>query len=139
VTAGAEPIIVDTNILFSALLLTESTFGRLLIRSEREFFICETTLMELFRRKEKLVRGTKMDGAELDKAYHLLLRRMHLFRENQVPEACWSRARELCAGLDPDDAAHVALTLALNGLLWTGDNVLKTGLRARGFDRFFSP
>ncbi|HEU0300553.1 MAG TPA: PIN domain-containing protein [Longimicrobium sp.] len=135
---GAEPIIVDTNILFSALLSTESTFGRLLIRAGRDFFICETTLTELFRRKEKLVRGARMDEAELVMAYHLLLKRMQLFRESQVPEPCWTRARELCAGLDPDDAPQVAVTLALDGLLWTGDDVLKTGLRARGFDRFFT-
>lgn len=34
---------------------------------------------------------------------------------------------------------RVALTLALDGLLWTGDKVLKAGLTERGFDRFFTP
>jgi hypothetical protein len=31
----------------------------------------------------------------------------------------------------------VALTLELDGLLWTGDKKLITGLRERGFDKFF--
>ncbi|MEI7935826.1 MAG: PIN domain-containing protein [Verrucomicrobiota bacterium] len=31
----------------------------------------------------------------------------------------------------------IALTLHLDGRLWTGDDKLKAGLRAKGFDRFF--
>jgi predicted nucleic acid-binding protein len=35
------------------------------------------------------------------------------------------------------DASFIALTLHLDGRIWTGDNELKVGLRAKGFDRFF--
>ena len=45
----------------------------------------------------------------------------------------------LCKGIDENDTAYVALTLHLDGRFWTGDERLKTGLRARGFDRFFEP
>ena len=138
-TAGEEPVVVDTNILFSALLRDDTTFAQVLFQGARDFFICETTLTELFRRKEKLVRRTRMDAEGLGGLYHLLLRQVHLYRESQIPGACWSRATELCAGLDPDDAPQVALTLALDGLLWTGDKALQTGLQAKGFDRFFIP
>ena len=33
---------------------------------------------------------------------------------------------------------YVALTLHLDDRLWTDDAVLKAGLQAKGFDRFFS-
>jgi hypothetical protein len=33
----------------------------------------------------------------------------------------------------------MALTLALDGRLWTGDRKLRKGLTARGFTRFFDP
>jgi predicted nucleic acid-binding protein len=36
-------------------------------------------------------------------------------------------------------APFIALTLHLDGRLWTGDEELKAGLRAKGFDRFFEP
>lgn len=137
-TAGGEPVIVDTNILFSALLREDAAFSTEMFESARDFFICETTLTELFRHKEKLVRGSRMDAPALVRAYHLLLTRMQLFRESQIPEVCWTRARELCAAVDPDDAPQVAVTLALDGLLWTGDRVLKAGLLGKGFDRFFA-
>ena len=137
-TAGAEPIVVDTNILFSALLRSESAFRRVLFRSGREFVVCETTLAELFRRKEKLVRTTRLDDAELTVGYYLLLKRVRLHKEASIPKACWDQASALCRGIDAEDMPQVALALALDGLLWTGDNVLKAGLRAKGFDRFFT-
>lgn len=137
-TPGGEPIVVDTNILFSALLRGDTAFSTEMFESARDFFICETTLTELFRHKEKLIRNSRMNAPALVHAYHLLLTRMQLFRESRIPEACWVRARELCTGVDDDDVPQVAVTLALDGLLWTGDRVLKAGLLARGFDRFFT-
>ncbi len=38
-----------------------------------------------------------------------------------------------CAIVD----VNIALTLHLIGWLWSEDDKLKSGLRARGFDRFF--
>ncbi|BAP55920.1 nucleotide-binding protein, PIN domain-containing protein [Thioploca ingrica] len=43
----------------------------------------------------------------------------------------------LCREIDQDDTLVVALTLELDGLLWTSDKKLITGLRERGFDKFF--
>jgi len=42
-------------------------------------------------------------------------------------------------GLYLKDAPFVALTLQLDGRLWTSDEELKVGLKVRGFDRFFEP
>jgi predicted nucleic acid-binding protein len=139
VTQGEQPTVVDTNVLFSALLNKDTSFSQLIFTSARDFVICETTLAELFRHKEKLIRRSRMEAAEVVAAYHLLLKRVEVYKEARVPTECWTRARELCAGLDPDDEPQVALTLALDGVLWTGDKALKAGLMAKGFDRFFTP
>jgi len=45
----------------------------------------------------------------------------------------------LCHGVDLKDTPYIALTLHLNALLWTEDEELKTGLRAKRFDRFYEP
>ncbi|WP_322744651.1 PIN domain-containing protein [Cuspidothrix issatschenkoi] len=44
-----------------------------------------------------------------------------------------------CKDIDESDTPHVALTLQLEGLLWTGDKKLKEGLIIKGFDKFFEP
>lgn len=47
------------------------------------------------------------------------------------------RAHHLCKGVDEQDIPYVALTLHLDGRLWTEDAQLKQGLRARGIGAFF--
>ena len=49
----------------------------------------------------------------------------------------WMRARRLCDGVDLKDTPFVALALHLDANLWTVDQELKRGLRAKGFDQFF--
>lgn len=41
--------------------------------------------------------------------------------------------------IDETDAPHVATTLEIDGLLWTGDEQLRDGLESKGFDHFFEP
>ena len=50
----------------------------------------------------------------------------------------WTEAWRLCRDVDENDVAYVALTLELDGDLWTSDRELETGLRKKGFTRFFT-
>jgi predicted nucleic acid-binding protein len=138
VSAEDIPVVVDTNILFSALLRPDSKFVAALAGARR-FYICETILAEIFRHKEKILATTRLGEDDLTRTYHVLLTFLELRKEAMIPPACWEQAEELCRDVDPEDKTHVALTLALNGLLWTGDKALKAGLKAKGFDRFFTP
>ena len=133
------PVVVDTNILFSALLRRSTRFAQILLQDPHSFVICESVLIELFSKKEKLVSLTRLESAELEKLLHLFLRRMALYKEDLIPSEHRQRAWELCGSVDPEDVPHVALTLAVNCLLWTGDQRLRAGLAARGFTRFFTP
>ena len=45
----------------------------------------------------------------------------------------------LCKEVDEKDTPYVALTLHLDGRLWTHDTKLKVRLRTSGFDRFYEP
>lgn len=132
------PVVVDANILFSALLRPGNKFIAALTTGRR-FYVSETTLAEIFRHKEKIVSTTHLNQDELAKAYHAILVMVEIFREGLIPDTCWKQAADLCRGVDLNDTPPVALTLALDGLLWTGDKALKAGLMAKGFDRFFSP
>jgi predicted nucleic acid-binding protein len=47
------------------------------------------------------------------------------------------RAYTLCLGTDLKDIPFVALSIELNAPLYTGDNKLKSGLLAKGFNDFY--
>lgn len=132
-------VVVDTNILFSALLRQESRFAAILLRVEYQFFVGESVLVELFKHKEKVLKASRLVDDDLVRLYHVLLRRLTLFKEDLISPEHWRAAYELCRGVDEADTPHVALALELDAPLWTGDAKLRNGLLSRGFDRFFSP
>ncbi|MBF0288636.1 MAG: PIN domain-containing protein [SAR324 cluster bacterium] len=131
------PIIVDTNILFSSLLRTESYLFQSLFKNEHSFFVCELVFIELFKHKEKLMRGTQLPEQDVVESLYILMKRIQLFKEELIGDSSWKRAYSLCQDIDENDIPHVALTLEIQGLLWTGDKKLKKGLEQKGFDRFF--
>ncbi|MEQ1638324.1 MAG: PIN domain-containing protein [Methylococcales bacterium] len=135
--AAKQPIIVDTNILFSALLTQRSSFADILLTTTNDFFVCEMVLVELFKHKEKIIRLSRLSEDEIIQLYQIYLKRLHLHKEALISLENRRQAYELCHDIDKHDSAHVALTLELQGLLWTGDKVLKNGLLKKGFKQFF--
>lgn len=135
----APRVVVDTNVLFSAILRPGGAFVETLLKSPPEFYICESVLIELFRRKDKLVQASRLTAEEVVLAYGQVLSTVNLYKEGLIAASYWDRAYELCADVDPSDTPHVALAFALDALLWTGDKRLRKGLESKGFDRFFTP
>lgn len=134
-----RPVVVDTNIIFSALLRRSTHFAEVLLGSGREFLISESVLVELFRRRDKIVRLSKLSEEDVVQLYSILLRRLAVHRESLIPLDRWREAHQLCKGVDETDTPHVALTLTVNGLLWSGDKLLKEELSRQGFHNFFVP
>ncbi|MBE9200309.1 MULTISPECIES: PIN domain-containing protein [unclassified Nodularia (in: cyanobacteria)] len=132
-----QSIIVDTNILFSALLNNKSSFSTLLLQGEYSYFICELVLVELFKRKEKIIKVNQLSETEIVRIYQILLQRLNLYKEDLIAPDNRATAYALCQDIDESDTPHVALTLELKGLLWTGDKKLKEGLIKKGFKQFF--
>jgi predicted nucleic acid-binding protein len=93
--------------------------------------------VELFKHKERITARSKLADDDLLMSYYLLLRTVTIYKENLISVDNRRKAFHLCQGIDENDVAHVALTLELSGLLWTGDRKLKNGLQSKGFTQFF--
>jgi len=132
-------VVIDTNIFFSALLSAESSFAKSILRSANDFFICETTLVEIFDHKAKLLKTSRTSSDELAYLYYILVKRVRVYKENLISPEKWKAAYELCRDIDETDTPHVALALHLKANLWTGDKRLKEGLEKKGFKNFFVP
>jgi predicted nucleic acid-binding protein len=132
-------VVVDTNIIFSAMLNMDSAFAKEMLHFENEFYICETTLVEIFTHKEKLTKVSRLSSPEMAHLYHILVKRFRIYKEELISPGNWQAAYRLCCDVDEADTPHVALALEVNALLWTGDKHLKEGLAKKGFKNFFVP
>jgi predicted nucleic acid-binding protein len=133
-------LVVDTNIFFSLLLRRDTALRRRFLTDSTCTFHCPRFfLVELFKHKERITQATELSDDELLECLYELLARVHFFEEGSISIGTWMEARRLCRDIDPKDTPFVALTLHLDGRLWTSDEELKTGLKAKGFNRFFQP
>ena len=105
-------MVIDANRIFSALIAANGRLRRLLGDSTDHAFFCPK---------------------------YVLVERISFFDEDAISIGSWTEAWRLCRDVDENDTACVALTLELGGELWTSDRELETGLRKKGFTRFFSP
>ncbi len=133
-------VVVDTNIFFSALLKNNNKFrNALLLNTQPSFCSCYLLIAELFKYKEKLVNLSQIDEYDLLKVFYEMLKNIELYNENLITKQSFSESYKLCKNIDLKDIPFVALTIELDGLLWTGDTKLKEGLLKKGFKNFYEP
>jgi predicted nucleic acid-binding protein len=131
-------IIVDTNIIFSALLKEDNHYARELIKNEEahDFYAVYFTIVELFKHKERIQKFSKLSEEDILEALYELLKHINIINDDVISVSSWKQAMQLTHDVDIKDVPNIALTIELEALLWTNDNELKKGLRAKGFDAF---
>lgn len=137
---NANCVIVDANIAFKSLCSARGDLrGRVGPASQLQFFSPRFLFVELFKHKQRLVDAAQLSESELLEALHALVSRLEFVNEANIPVGTWVEAYRLCKAVDQKDTPYVALTLHLDGRLWTNDDQLKRTLRSLGFDQFFEP
>ena len=133
-------IIVDTNIVFSALLNSNSRIGRLLLdsRDKFQFYSCKYLQKEVYRHREKIKHHSKLNDIDLSELISIIESRIFFIDENLLPTDIIEKAKDWVADVDFDDFAFVAIANHLDAWLWTGDKKLTVGLRQKGYHRIIS-
>ena len=130
-------IVVDTNIIFSALLNSNSTIGDLLFNSDKqfEFYSCSYMRYEIKKHWERLKKISKLSDQQLQISYTQVLSKLKFINEEIIPVETWLASEKLTEGIDIDDTDFVALTKFLKASLWTGDKILYKGLTTIKFKK----
>jgi predicted nucleic acid-binding protein len=130
-------IIVDTNIVFSALLNSDSRIGRLLLdtRNKFEFYSCKYLQKEIYRHIDKIRQYSRLNDNDLFELISLVKSRIFFIDEELLPISVITEAQEWVSDIDFDDFAFVAIATHLDGWLWTGDKKLSNGLHQKGYNR----
>jgi len=114
-------VVVDTNILFSALLAEASRLRDILLESEHQFYAPNYLFVELFRYKDKIEKVGKLQEDDLLTYLQMMLEKIHFIQINLINDTNRQTAYDLCKDIDIKDTVFVALCLELDAYLWTGD------------------
>jgi len=128
-------IIVDTNIVFSAILNSNSHIGKILLNSKEHFhfFSCNYLQVEIHRHRNKLLKLTRLTEDHLSELESLVTQKITFIDERLIPKGLLVKTEIQLKTIDPNDTVFVALTKQLKGKLWTGDMQLYNGLKAKRF------
>ncbi len=129
-------LVVDTNIIFSAILSSDGLVHDLFINSGEtfEFFSPTFVYEELKNNRSKLLKISNYSEEELDYLQYTIFKRIELIDSNSLTNSEFQRAFELTKDIDENDTPFIALALALDSPVWTGDKKLKEGLSEKGVD-----
>ncbi len=128
-------LVVDTNIVFSALLNPQSAIEILTtIQDDLIFFAPDLFKEELKRYSSRIAAYSKLGQNNLFIIEALVLSTINFISEELISDQSWRQAISLTQGIDEDDTPFVALGIELNAKLWTGDKILSKGLAKKGLD-----
>ena len=130
-------IIVDSNIIFSALLKYTGSIGDLLFNSEDLFSFSAPQFLqqEIEDHWSKLRSISKLSEEELRQSQFRIYQRIEFHDEKLISSRLWLSSESLVKEIDIDDVAFVALARHLRGMLWSGDRTLVLGLRKAGYTK----
>lgn len=122
--------IVDSNIIFSALLNPKSAVGEILfdVQNQFAFYAPELLLTEIERYSDKIAKYIKLDSENLRIIKSTVLSSIQFISEELISENSWKKAFELTKDIDRNDTPFIALSIQLDEKLWTGDKKLIKGV-----------
>jgi len=113
-------IIIDTNVLLSALIKNSST-RTILIESGWIFYYPEISFHEVRKYKDLVIQKSKLTDKEYSQLMTLLLGKIILLSEEQI-NSNMDEAKRIMLKIDSDDAPFIAAKLSIeNSFIWSDD------------------
>lgn len=128
-------IIVDSNIVFSAILNINSRIAQILLTSDNflDFYAPKYIREEIITHQQKIKNIAGLNDEEFFEVYELILKNIRILNHSIADKKSYKDAFEICKNIDVDDTPFVAFSNYLNCKLWTGDKKLIKGLKEKGF------
>ncbi len=114
-------LVVDTNVLISALLARSKTY-ELIVLGNLELFIPEFSLEEIDKHKDELRHRMEVSEEEFNLVLNLILLHVSVVGREKY-KTFENEAKKLCP--DPKDFTFFALALAMKIPIWTNEVRLK--------------
>jgi predicted nucleic acid-binding protein len=133
-------IVVDTNIVFSAMLNTNSRISRIILhpKTNLNFYSTERLLYEIELHSNKLIDISGYTEPEFKRVFQLITTKIRFVNIRLIPKNIYIKSLSLTKDVDIDDTEFVALTEHIKGRLWSGDKELRKGLYKKDWNKFIS-
>ena len=130
--------IIDTNIVFSAVMKSDSRIGRFIMAASRysvKFYAPKFLQTEIDNHLPELVQRAKRPASEVREQIELIYSKIQFISDDQIPIDMYSKGAFYAREVDEDDIVFVALTEYFGEQLLTGDNKLYRHLITKGYQR----
>jgi len=123
-------IVIDSNILFSA-LIKDSITRRMILDYEDQFLFPSYIFEEMEKHKNELLTKSKMRPKDFEDLLRLLLLKVIIIPK-EVLIHYKDAAYQIIKDIDPDDVTFIACALAYSGsIIWSDDKKLKQQSKVR--------
>jgi len=113
-------VIVDTNILISA-LIKDSTTRKIIVESEWDFCYPEISFHEIRKYRQLVLKKSGMDEEEYNHLLSLLLKHIRIIPDEFIYKSL-TEAAELLAHIDPDDVVFLSAAISYgDAIIWSDD------------------
>ena len=128
-------VVVDTNILFSALISGKAAY--LDIFRAAKIYSPDFIFLEIAKYEERIIKRTRAKESFQSFAKNLFSQ-MTVIPKLAISSNSFSQAYEFCQDIDEKDTPFLALSIELTVPLWTNDKVLINGLREKKYSNIVS-
>lgn len=123
-------IIIDSNILFSA-LIKDSVTRRIILEYNGLFLFPSFIFQEMEKHKEELLNKSGMDIKEFNELLGVILKKVIIVPE-EILFQYRNEALEIVKNIDLDDILFIACALAYpNSIIWSDDKKLKEQIKIK--------
>ena len=123
-------IVIDSNILFSA-LIKDSITRRIILDYENQFLFPSYIFGEMEIHKTELLTKSKMKEKDFEELLSLLIRKVIII-PNELLLHYKKEAYQIIKDIDPDDVIFIASALAFtDSVIWSDDKKLKQQSKIR--------
>lgn len=130
--------IVDSNLIFSAVLNLKSGIGQFILKSSENnvsLYAPKYLQTEIVKHFDKIVHRSKLEPEEIKLSIDKIYEYITFINDDIIPFEEFVKAMRLVREIDPDDVTFVALTNYMDEILWTGDRRLYRGLKKVGYKK----
>ena len=123
--------IIDANILMSMLISGKSLYRPLL--TYYRFYAPDFVFIEIEKYSSIILQKTKLNEEELKIWTYFVFSQIRVMPKYVLTQESLSKTNHLLKDVDLKDTSYVALSMQMDLVLLTRDDILFTGLRKQGF------